>query len=201
MQVNYQLKLIQTGFHQFKMTTSTLNQRQNHHHQFHQRLWSQVNLYLTGLKVLIMTDKWCQYLWRVSQFQHCHPNQLWLVFHPGHPNNWPGDKDTRIIIIKIVVISKYGFIGVYITITMQAYYNNVIIMSIPRPHPQQGSGNPSKGHWNMYFVHYFVHSARAPACTYKFTVSIGSRGGNSILPLYYLCSERRLAPLMLYITL
>jgi hypothetical protein len=28
-----------------------------------------------------------------------------------------------------------------------------------------------------------------------------NRGGNPILPLYYLCSERRLAPSMVYITL
>ena len=38
-------------------------------------------------------------------------------------------------------------------------------------------------------------------CRYlQFTMSIGSRGGNLILPLYYLCCERRLAPSMLYIT-
>ena len=38
--------------------------------------------------------------------------------------------------------------------------------------------------------------------TYKFTVSIDSqRRGNSILPLYYLCCERRLAHSILYITL
>ena len=43
--------------------------------------------------------------------------------------------------------------------------------------------------------------------TYKFTVNIhvrhvdGQKRGNSILPLYYLCCEQRLAPSMLYITL
>ena len=61
----------------------------------------------------------------------------------------------------------------------------------------------------MYYDTHSINGSLSSQCyvqmyirSYRFTVSIDSqRGGNSIVPLYYLCCERRLAPSMLYITL